>query len=287
MNFRFYKMNGCGNDFLILDDFSGQLPDLSPSDVRYLCHRNLGLGADGLAVLRTGKDTDAKWTFFNCDGSEAEMCGNAARCVIRYLADHHFPGGEVISLQTQAGVIRGRVLEEGAVEVTLLSERDSAFSLQEKVIEANGEMLQIFSVNTGVPHAVIEVKSLHGYPVAAVGAVILNHPAFAPEKTNVTFFQRSVGSRIISTTFERGVEQETFACGTGAAAAALVFSEIYFEPLPVEVVVPGGELTVGLSPATRYLLLTGPAVYVAKLEIEELPSEFTVPALFGSKKGNK
>jgi diaminopimelate epimerase len=129
---------------------------------------------------------------------------------------------------------------------------------------------------------VVEVKSLQGYPVSSVGSAILNHPAFAPEKTNVTFFQRLVGNRILSTTFERGVEQETFACGTGAAAAAIVFCDMYLEALPVEVQVPGGELTVDVSPATKYLLLRGPATYVGVSEVEDFPAEFQEPRLFGA-----
>lgn len=288
MNFRFFKMHGCGNDFLILDDFGGHMPELGPADIRYLCNRNFGLGADGLVVLRPGEETDAKWDFYNCDGSEAAMCGNAARCVIRYLSDHHFPGGGAITLETLNGVIRGRLLEDSSVEVSLLPDRQDAFELEEKLLEINnGEAIQLFSLDTGVPHAVIEVKNLHGYPVASVGSQILNHPAFAPAKTNVTFFQRTVGNRIIATTFERGVEQETFACGTGAAAAALVFADIYLESLPIEVQVPGGELVVDLSPATQYLLLRGPATYVAIFEIEEVPSEFKAPLLFGSQKVSK
>jgi len=285
MNLRFHKMHGCGNDFLIADDFSGHFPELSPGDVRYLCDRNFGLGADGLAVLQEGKETDAKWLFYNCDGSEAEMCGNAARCVIRYLGENHFPGGDAISLETLAGVIKGRTLEDGVVEVTMLSESQDSFELQEKVLEIHGETLQMYCLNTGVPHAVIEVKSLKGYPVDKIGSAILNHPAFAPEKTNVTFFQRLVGNRILSTTFERGVEKETFACGTGAAAAALVFADIYLESLPVEVQVPGGELAVDLSPATRYLLLRGPATYVGEVEALDIPAEFSQPELFGHRKG--
>ncbi len=285
MNLHFHKMHGCGNDFLIGDDFSGSFPELSPQDVRYLCDRNFGIGADGIALLQEGTDTDAKWTFYNCDGSEAEMCGNAARCVMRYLGEKHFPGGEAISLETLAGVIRGRTLEDGMVEVTMLSESQDSFELEEKLLEIHGEPIQMFCLNTGVPHVVIEVKSLKGYPVAKIGAAVLNHPAFAPEKTNVTFFQRMVGSRILSTTFERGVEKETFACGTGAAAAALVFSDVYMESLPVEVQVPGGELVVDVSPATRYLLLRGPATYVGEAEVMELPADFHPPELYGGPKG--
>ncbi len=287
MNYRFFKMHGCGNDFLILDDFGGHMPGLSPSDVRYLCNRNFGLGADGLIVLKAGEETDAKWDFFNSDGSEAEMCGNGARCVMRYLADNHFPSGQAITLETLAGVIRGRVIEDGLAEVTLLSERQDAFDLEEKLLEINGEPIQIFFVNTGVPHAVVEVKSLHGYPVADIGSKILNHPAFAPEKTNATFFQRTVGNRILATTFERGVEQETFACGTGAAAAALVFADLYLEALPVEVVVPGGELVVDVSPVTQFLLLRGPSTYVGIIDIETVPSDFTAPSLYGTRKVGK
>lgn len=285
MRLRFQKMHGCGNDFLILDNFGGHLPDLSPDEVRFFCDRNFGIGADGLAVLQEGADADARWTFFNCDGSEAEMCGNAARCVIKFLSETHFPGERTIGLETLAGIIKGRIADDGLVEVTLLSERGDAFQVEEKVLEIHGETLQMFCLDTGVPHAVLEVKSLKGYPVEKIGSAILNHPAFAPAKTNVTFYQRTVGNRILSTTYERGVEKETFACGTGAAAAAMIFSEMYMETLPVEVVVPGGDLIVDVSPVTRYMLLRGPARLVATVEIDEIPANYKPPELYGNRKG--
>lgn len=284
MNFRFTKMQGCGNDFLVLDDFSGHFTEFSIPEIRFLCDRHFGLGADGLVILQKGDGTDAKWLFYNCDGSEAEMCGNAARCVIQYLSENHFPGDDAITLQTLAGVIRGRVLEDGMVEVTLSSESQDSFELDDRILQIHGEPIQMYSLNTGVPHAVVEVKQLKGYPVAKIGAAILNHPAFEPEKTNVTFFQRLSGNRILSTTYERGVEQETLACGTGAAAAALVFSELYLESLPIEVQLPGGELIVDQSPVTKYLLLRGPAKSVGQVEVDEVDSDFVVPVGYGSQK---
>lgn len=237
-----------------------------------------------MVVLRSAVGTDAKWDFYNSDGSRAEMCGNAARCAIRYLSDRYFPGDRLISLETKAGVIRGKKISSEVVEVMLLPQKGLELVHHERVIQVDGNAYQLYCIDTGVPHAVLEVKDLDTYPVDTVGRMIQKHAAFQPSETNVTFFQRLSGRRIRSTTYERGVEGETFACGTGAAAAALVFSELYLESLPVEVHVPGGELEVDLSPVSRVLLLRGPADYVMEVEIEHIKAGFEVPALFGARR---
>lgn len=286
MNYRFTKMHGAGNDFLFLDDMAGHIEDLNETEVRYLCDRHFGIGADGVVILRTGRKATASWTFYNSDGSSAEMCGNAARCAVKFLSERHFSGTETLSIETLAGTIQGRVLEDGLVEITLFSEPSDKLDFEEKILDIGEKDPTLgYFLDTGVPHFVVEVKSLKGYPVASVGYRILNHPAFAPEKTNVTFFQRTVGTRIFSTTFERGVEQETLACGTGAAAAAIVYSELYLESLPIELVVPGGELVVDTSPISGFLLLRGPAAFVAEIDVETIPTEFTPHAGYGSQKG--
>lgn len=287
MSFHITKMHGCGNDFLILDGLREDESNVpSKEEILWACDRNFGIGADGLVVLMRASDHDAKWKFFNCDGSEAAMCGNAARCVIRYLADHYPNEGDhsLTTVMTEIGVIRGKLLDaQGLVEVTLFPQGNQKFSYEEKVIRTDDDVLRVYYINTGVPHAVIEVPDLEHYPINSVGQYLVNHPVFQPNGTNVTFMQKVVASQIKSTTFERGVEKETFACGTGALAAAVIYSELYLQNFPIKVSVPGGELEVDLSPVAKVVLLRGQTEYVMKCELPKFPSDFEKPALFGTR----
>jgi len=276
MAYHFYKMQGCGNDFLFLDGIKNEIAPLSSEEAVYWCDRHFGVGADGLVVLRRGKDTDAEWEFYNSDGSRAEMCGNAARCAFRFLSERHFPGDRSISLKTPAGVIHGRAVEPGRIEIILSAGKEIALEYKEKILHVEDTAFTLACTNTGVPHAVLEVKDLMTYPITRLGRALQAHPAFLPEGTNITFFQRVAGNQILSTTFERGVEEETLACGTGAAAAAFIFSEMYLQKFPIQVKVPGGTLEVGLT-AEKRITLTGPGDYVFELDATK-PSEWKTPA---------
>jgi diaminopimelate epimerase len=285
MNFHFVKMQGCGNDFLIMDYFGTDPMDLRPNEIRFLCDRHFGFGADGLVVLCGSEVAHAAWKFFNSDGSEAEMCGNAARCVIRLLAEKHYPSETApLSLETKAGIIRGRKMDDQSIEITLHPESGMKFESEQKIIKTEKDVFEGYFINTGVPHFVLEVKDLYSYPIDEVGALFVKHEAFQPSGTNVTFFQRVVGPRIRSTTFERGVEKETLACGTGVAAAAIIYSELYLQAMPIEVNVPGGDLTVDISPVSKMLLLRGPAEYVFSGECSEIPQNFEERFQYGAKK---
>lgn len=277
MRFQFHKMQGCGNDFLIYDQMQeNEINPLKPHEIQYLCNRHFGIGADGFVILsKGGTKSHCEWRFYNNDGSEAEMCGNAARCAIRFLTDHYFQGEEIVTIETRAGLIKGKIAgERDIVEVTLFGRSDAKPDIVEKLIRSDDEVVRCYCINTGVPHAVIEVKDIHDYPISKIGKMVMHHPAFQPDMTNVTFFQQRVGPQIMATTYERGVEKETLACGTGAAAAALVFSELYVQPLPVQVVMPGGVLSVDASSVAKRLLLRGEAQYVCQVHIDDIPSEF-------------
>lgn len=277
MRFQFQKMHGCGNDFIIFDQMKEtELAPFTKSEIQFLCDRHFGIGADGLVILGKGGDrAHCLWEFHNSDGSTAEMCGNAARCAIRFLADNYFPDEEIISIETKAGVIKGKKNTElGGVEVTLFGRGDKKPEMVEKLIRAEDEVVRCFYIDTGVPHAVVEVKDLHSYPISRVGKLVMHHPAFQPEMTNVTFFQQRVGPHIMACTYERGVEAETLACGTGAAAAALVFSELYMQPLPVAVIMPGGTINVEASPVAKRILLRGDAEYIAQIHLDDIPTNF-------------
>lgn len=170
------------------------------------------------------------------------------------------------------------------VEVTLTPHHYDKFEFEQKIIAGENYSVEACLINTGVPHAVVEVKDLSTYPIVQIGKDLRSHPAVGPQGANVTFFQRLVGPRIRSTTFERGVEGETLACGTGAAAAAIIYSETYMQPLPIEVDVPGGELVVDISPVSKMLLLQGPAHYVFPVTVPEIPTSFEKQFLFSQKR---
>lgn len=289
---KFTKMHGAGNDFVFVDALAsaaGEEPAFSPDDARRLCDRRFGIGADGFAVLHgTALETaDVAWTFFNSDGSRAEMCGNAARCAVRLVVDRGAvktaAKGGPVRLQTPAGVVEGRVLSAGLVEISMPVPPTVAFG--EKSIKTDDGVHRLLTVNTGVPHAVIEVTDLATYPVARVGSALVGHAAFAPAGTNVTFFQRLVGSEILSTTFERGVEEETFACGTGVTAAALAFHEVHGKAFPVSVRVPGGELEVDVRDGRVWL--KGPAAYVYEGTLVEHPGTLGAPEAFRKRGSGK
>ena len=289
---KFTKMHGAGNDFVFVDALSfppGEEPRFHTEDARRLCDRRFGIGADGFAVLhQTSFDgADLEWTFFNSDGSRAEMCGNAARCAIRLVVDRgavaNAARGGPVRLKTPAGVVPGRTLPEGEVEIAMPVAPTA--SVEEKAIKTDDGAHRVMTVNTGVPHAVIEVSDLASFPVARVGAALVRHPAFLPAGTNVTFFQRLSGSTILSTTFERGVEEETFACGTGVTSAALAFREAHGGRFPVSVTVPGGKLEVDVRDGAVWL--RGPAAYVYEGTLLEHPRSFGVPEAFRKRGSGK
>ncbi len=287
MKFNFVKMQGAGNDFIILDSMHMDAPQFHPREIQYFCDRNFGVGADGFVLLMGSTEAHAEWLFINSDGSEAEMCGNAARCAIRYLTDKHFPDEIPLSIKTKAGIIKGKLLEQNQVEIALFKSNDGKFEYDHRVLKNEEAVLDIFSFNTGVPHAVIEVKDLSTYPIEKIGKLVMHHPMFGKAGTNVTFFEREVGQKIRSTSFERGVEKETLACGTGVAAAAIVYSQLYLQPFPITVEAPGGVLTVDISPVSKYVLLQGPADYVFEVQMDDVPIGYERKKLYSERGAHK
>jgi diaminopimelate epimerase len=225
----FYKMSGSGNDFIIIDNREAivAFEDL-PGFAAKVCRRGMSVGADGLILVETSGTVDFKWRFFNSDGSVAEMCGNGARCAARFA----FLTGiarDRMAFETQAGVISAHVRGE-LVRVRMSDPREMVLS--DAVLVA-GYPLPISRINTGVPHVVMEVKDLEQANVRAVGREIRFHPQFAPAGTNVNFIAPLSDNLWGIRTYERGVEDETLACGTGNVAAALVLSLRYNVPSPI------------------------------------------------------
>ena len=263
----FTKMNGAGNDFVLLDNRNRSLR-LTPDQIVRLCHRQRGIGADGIMLLvpcASGR-ADWAWEFFNSDGSVAEMCGNGARCFARYV-QRLVGGGERLTFETGAGIITA-AFEGDLVSVNLTPPRD--LRLHQTVPLQQGPT-EIHSLNTGVPHAVLIVPDADAAMVTSLGAEVRYHAAFAPRGTNVNFVQVLGPGSIRVRTYERGVEGETLACGTGVTASALICARLNGFASPVAVKVQGGD-TLRVSFVERdgafdAVHLTGPAEFVFDGEI--------------------
>ncbi|MDX1953353.1 MAG: diaminopimelate epimerase [Verrucomicrobiota bacterium] len=258
----FTKMNGAGNDFILIDNRAGKI-SLSPEQVVRLCHRQRGIGADGLFLLvpsRSGK-AEWAWDFFNSDGSSADMCGNGARCFGRFIQKVAGAGTQT-SFETGAGVIKA-TFSGDRVTVNLTPPRD--LRLNDSVQLSIGNHL-IHSLNTGVPHAVLFVPDADKAMVQNLGHEIRFHSHFAPRGTNANFVQVLGPNSIRVRTYERGVEGETLACGTGVTASALIAAKLHGFTSPVQVRVQGGddlEVRFALQENSfSDVALTGPADFV-------------------------
>jgi diaminopimelate epimerase len=268
MVLEFTKMNGAGNDFVLIDD-RAQTLKITREQVVHLCDRHRGVGADGLMILTpcaSGK-ADWAWEFYNSDGSVGEMCGNGARCFARFVGRRTGKDKD-FTFETGAGIIAARFQGE-RVTVSLTQPRD--LHLNEAVPLTTGRET-IHSLNTGVPHAVLFVPDADRAMVNQLGPEIRRHPHFGPKGTNVNFVQLLGPGHIRVRTFERGVEGETLACGTGVTAAALVSSRVHQFHSPVKVQVQGGDqLEVSFAEKNggfADVKLSGPAEFVFEGRIE-------------------
>ncbi len=259
----FWKMNGAGNDFVVIDNRDLRHP-LDRGTIARICNRQRGVGADGLLAVEPARDGgDYRFRYYNSDGGEAEMCGNGARCFGQFIR-HRIRGGEPGSatFETIAGLVRASFPGED-VEIGLSAPHGLHLG---RNIEADGRPLVVHSVNTGVPHAVIAVDDLEGTEVVRIGRLVRQHEAFAPAGTNVNFLKPVSAGHIAIRTYERGVEDETLACGTGMVACAIVHHELAGTPSPIRIDVRGGDtLRVDFNRSDegyRDVRLTGPAEFV-------------------------
>ena len=261
-------MNGAGNDFVLIDN-RDRMISLTREQVVRICDRQRGVGADGLFMLMpsvSGK-ADWAWEFFNNDGSTADMCGNGARCFARFI-QKSAGARDQTTFETGAGVIRADFAGD-RVTVNLTEPRD--LRLNEPVSLTSG-VESIHSINTGVPHAVIFVEDADRAMVKGVGAEVRYHKHFAPKGTNVNFVQIKGPNSIRVRTYERGVEGETLACGTGVSASALIAAKLHHFTSPVTVQVQGGDLLEVAfdekGDQFKDVRLTGPADFVFDGTIE-------------------
>jgi diaminopimelate epimerase len=233
----FYKMSGSGNDFIIIDnrDLSLNVGDL-PTFARRVCARKISVGADGLFLIEPSMTVDFKWQFFNSDGSVAEMCGNGSRCVARYAYLKGIAPKEM-SFETIAGIISAEV--NGDIVKVKLTD-PSAVEAGIK-IDADGQKFILDSIDTGVPHAVVFVDDLDDCAVFDLGRKIRRHECFQPRGANANFATVIDRHKIRVRTYERGVEDETLACGTGMVAAVLTAAQRGLVESPTDVLVQSGE----------------------------------------------
>lgn len=212
----FWKMSGAGNDFIVIDNRQGAFPRNVPPWARRLCDRHEGIGADGLLLLERSKKAHFRMVYFNSDGSRASMCGNGARC-IAWFAHKRNGVGPAFSLETDSGLVQVLVRDH-QVRISL---RDIGDFQPRLAARANGRTYALTFIDTGVPHAVCFVPRVEKVDVASVGRALRHHPAFAPAGANIDFVERVDRHTVKVRTFERGVEAETLACGTGVTASAI------------------------------------------------------------------
>jgi diaminopimelate epimerase len=235
---RFVKAEASGNDFLMIDNTDGAL---DPRKLDYsamakdLCRRHMSVGADGILVLEKSSKASFKMRIINSDGSEADMCGNGARCSLMYAFRKGM--GASLDFETGAGILKGEV-KGGKVKVKLTDPKDIRTAVK---LDVDGKGYLAYHINTGVPHAVIIVEDLDNVPVKDVGRKIRFHEKFAPKGANVNFVMKPAANKSSLRTYERGVEDETSACGTGTVASAVTLGLLGYAVSPVKMLTRGGE----------------------------------------------
>ena len=275
MKLKFTKMQGLGNDFVVLDGINQHI-DLSSAQYRALGYRNFGVGCDQILLVEraTQPGVDFRYRIFNNDGSEVEQCGNGARCFARFVHARGLSDKREIRVETAKGIIGPKLEDNGEVTVDMgapfLLPAEVPFVADAQAVvyplDVNGKTYAITAVSMGNPHAVQVVDDVDAFPVGAVGAAIEVHPRF-PQKVNAGFMQIVDRGHIRLRVFERGAG-ETLACGTGACAAVVAGILRGLLDDTVRVSTRGGELTIRWQGPGQPVLMTGPAVIVFEGEIE-------------------
>ena len=286
MRIRFTKMQGAGNDFVVIDETRGALA-LNTAQYRFLADRHFGVGADQILTVRPspGAGIDFQYVIHNADGGEVEQCGNGARCFMRYVREHGLTSKEAVRVQTLSGVIEPRMNADGRVTVDMGA---PIFELPRVPFDAAGltsvakgdweqwrlalgthadsAIVSVAVLSMGNPHAVQMVDDVETAPVAAQGPLIEHHPRF-PQRVNAGFMQVIDRANIKLRVFERGAG-ETLACGTGACAAVVAGIRLGLLDMRVDVQTHGGVLTIEWAGEDRPVLMTGPATTVFEGDIE-------------------
>ncbi|MDR0622159.1 MAG: diaminopimelate epimerase [Deltaproteobacteria bacterium] len=268
--FKFYKYSGHGNDFVIIDNWNNVVPEADLSKIaKLICRPKFGVCADGAVFIAAGPDeVDFAVRFFNSDGSEADMCGNASRCSA-HLAHHVSIAPAEMSIKTKAGILEATVTDS---TVSVLMPRIGKPEGAARV-EIDGYCQTYYRINTGVPHAVAWVEDLEDVNVVKYGRAVRRHASFSPDGTNVDFVKVVSDNTLAVRTYERGVEDETLACGTGVTASAvLAASQKLVTATSITVQTRGGEdLTVryeGPAETPTKVFLEGPVRFTFTGQVE-------------------
>ena len=275
MKLKFSKMQGAGNDFVVLDGINQKIA-LTAAQVQALADRHFGIGCDQILLVQsaTRPDCDFRYRIFNADGGEVQQCGNGARCFVRFVSEQGLTAKREIRVETAAGVIVPRLEDDGQVTVDMGPPRfepaEIPFVATEQalayVIDVDGEPVELSALSMGNPHAVRVVCNVDSAPVQELGAKIEHHPSF-PERVNVGFMQVLHRREIKLRVFERGAG-ETLACGTGACAAVVAGISRGLLDATVQVHTRGGDLSIRWAGIGHNVFLTGPAVTVFQGEID-------------------
>ncbi len=253
MNISFFKMHGAGNDFIVIDDTELGFPMEDAAFIRRISARRMGVGCDGILLLQPSETADFRMRFINPDGGEVDMCGNGARCIARFAFDRKLAPAQMV-IETGAGRVRAEMLGD-QVRLQLTEPRGMKFGLDA------GLSWPLDFVNTGVEHAAAWVEDPAAVDLPQLGRSIRHHALFAPAGTNANFAKVEADGTITLRTYERGVEDETLACGTGAAAVGLLAAAKGLVTLPVTVHCAGG-CDLVIDSAGGKARLTGGAEYV-------------------------
>lgn len=268
MRFSFTKWQGAGNDFILIEDWDALFPIEDEKAIADLCHRQKGIGADGLLLMRKSAKAHFQMLYFNADGKEVSMCGNGLRCFFHHAALSSFCEKEAI-IETKAGLYPCRLEEERVAIFGKMPKLKLPFFCEELSLEG-------FSVDSGVPHLVFAVDALEEIPVCILGRKLRFHEAFLPSGTNVNFFTRLEGAKLLLRTYERGVEAETLACGTGAIATAFIGHRFFQMDSTIDVVTRSQEvLTVSFTEEGYKLLGSQKRVFTGEIEIP-IKSSFSI-----------
>lgn len=265
---QFYKMSASGNDFIMIDNREKVVDQLFP-DVRdfviKVCRRCLSAGADGLILIEKSSTVDFSWRFFNADGSEADMCGNGGRCAARFAFVNGI-AGKRMAFETLAGIMKAEILGS---QVKLQLTTPTGLKLDYPVVLEHGELF-VSSVNTGVPHVIVLTDDVDHAPVEELGRVLRHHKEFSPQGTNVDFVTVLDRKNVKLRTYERGVEGETLACGTGAVAASVVLKHKGLTEERVDLLTRGGEILRVTVGDEVYLEGDARIIYTGKLMKEAI-----------------
>ena len=271
---KFWKMNGAGNDFIIIDNRVEKIShDKLPQVAKTLCERHLSIGADGFMVVEASAKADYRMIFFNSDGSVGEMCGNGARCIARYGYENKL-AGDVQRVETDSGVVVGHRIEKRLYKVRL----NNVTLLERRDLDVDGKLYECTYVELGMPglpHAVVPIDGLVDYPhdkLFELGRKMRYDKAF-PKGANVNFYEIVEKDHVTVRTWERGVEDFTFACGTGSGSVATVLTLAgKASGRNVKIDMPGGQLIIDVERTGEHidnLYLTGPTNIVCKGEVTD------------------